>query len=109
MQRRNALKLMIASMTAPAYIANGLMRVKAIVEPKIKLGYVGEYDTTNMLTAYGNASSLRGKTDVILLRPDTITIDDLEGAWVREEMRHRDDFLDSLLFGWSERSIKCLE
>ena len=34
MQRRNALKLMIASMTAPAYIANGLMRVKPVIVPE---------------------------------------------------------------------------
>ena len=34
MQRRNALKLMIASMTAPVYIANGLMRVKPVIVPE---------------------------------------------------------------------------
>ena len=34
MERRNALKLMIASMTAPAYIANGLMRVKPVIVPE---------------------------------------------------------------------------
>ena len=34
MERRNALKFMIASMTAPAYIANGLMRVKPVIVPE---------------------------------------------------------------------------
>jgi len=52
MERRNALKLMIASMTAPAYIANGLMRVKPVIVPEtVDIWKIWDLDT-GMRTEY---------------------------------------------------------
>jgi len=62
MERRNALKLMIASMTAPAYIANGLMRVKAIVTPQDPLFWTNHF--VSRTASYNNVTQ-----EMVLLNP----------------------------------------